>query len=227
MRTFFKIFFASLLALFVFSLIGFFLVAGAISGLTSKEKTSVANKSVLLLDLSQYFSEQIQNDPITQLTGSEEDVPGLYDVLRLIKHAKEDKNISGIYITGNSNGNGFASNNELRAAIQDFKTSKKFVLAHSDMLTQGSYFISALADKVYVNPAGAVDWSGFNVDLVFLKGTLDKLEIQPQIFYAGKFKSATEPLRTDKMTPENKLQTSEWLGDLYNYWLEKSRKSGF
>src|SRR5687767_12777358 len=110
MRTFFKIFFASLLALFVFSLIGFFLVAGAISGLTSKEKTSVANKSVLLLDLSQHFSEQIQNDPITQLTGSEEDVPGLYDVLRLIKHAKEDKNISGIYITGNSNGNGFASN---------------------------------------------------------------------------------------------------------------------
>ena len=184
MRTFFKIFFASLLALFVFSLIGFFLVAGAISGLTSKEKTSVASKSVLLLDLSQHFSEQIQNDPITQLTGSEEDVPGLYDVLRLIKHAKEDKNISGIYITGNSNGNGFASNNELRAAIQDFKTTKKFVLAHADLLTQGSYFVSALADKVYVNPVGSVDWSGFNVDLLFLKGTLDKLEIQQQIFYA-------------------------------------------
>ena len=222
MRTFFKIFFASLLALFVFSLIGFFLIAGAISGLTSKEKTSVASKSVLLLDLSQHFSEQIQNDPITQLTGSEEDVPGLYDVLRLIKHAKEDKNISGIYITGNSNGNGFASNNELRAAIQDFKTTKKFVLAHADLLTQGSYFVSALADKVYVNPVGSVDWSGFNVDLLFLKGTLDKLEIQPQIFYAGKFKSATEPLRTDKMTPENKLQTSEWLGDIYNYFLVKT-----
>ena len=208
MRTFFKIFFASLLALVVFSLIGFFLIAGAISGLTAKEKTSVANKSVLLLDLSQHFSEQIQNDPLTQLTSTEDDVPGLYDVLRLIKHAKEDKDISGIYITGNSNDNSYASSNELRAALQDFKTSKKFVIAQSDLLTQGSYFISSIADKIYVNPVGAVDWSGFNVDLLFIKGTLDKLEIQPQIFYAGKFKSATEPLRTDKMTPENKLQTS-------------------
>lgn len=222
MRTFFKIFFACLLALFIFSLIGFFLIAGAITGITSEEKQEVANKSVLQLDLSQHFSEQLQNDPITQLTGGAEEAPGLYDVLRLIKHAKTDKNISGIYITGNGNANGFASNNELWSAIQDFKTSKKFVLAHSDMLTQGCYFVTALADKIYVNPAGAVDWSGFNVDLAFLKGTLDKLEIQPQIFYAGKFKSATEPFRTDKMTPENKLQTSEWLGDLYNYFLVKA-----
>jgi protease-4 len=107
-------------------------------------------------------------------------------------------------------------------AIKDFKASKKFVLAHADLLTQGAYFISALADKVYVNPIGAMDWTGFNIELAFLKGTLDKLEIQPQIFYAGKFKSATEPFRTDKMTPENKLQTTVWLNDLYNYFLIKT-----
>jgi protease-4 len=222
MRTFFKIFFASLLALFIFSLICFFLVVGAVSGLTSKEKTSISEKSVLVLDLSQHFNEQLQNDPLSQLTGSGEEAPGLYDVLRLIKHAKDDKHISGIYITGNGNANGFASNNELRMAIQDFKTSKKFVLSHADLLTQGVYFVSSVADKVYVNPAGGVDWSGFNVDLAFLKGTLDKLEIQPQIFYAGKFKSATEPFRTDKMTPENKLRTTAWLSDLYNYFLMKT-----
>jgi protease-4 len=222
MRTFFKIFFASLLALFIFSLICFFLVVGAVSGLTSKEKTSISEKSVLVLDLSQHFNEQLKNDPLSQLTGSGEDAPGLYDVLRLIKHAKDDKHISGIYITGNGNANGFASNNELRMAIQDFKTSKKFVLSHADLLTQGVYFVSSVADKLYVNPAGGVDWSGFNVDLAFLKGTLDKLEIQPQIFYAGKFKSATEPFRTDKMTPENKLQTTAWLSDLYNYFLMKT-----
>jgi protease-4 len=140
----------------------------------------------------------------------------------MIKHAKEDKNISGIYITGNGNANGLSSSNELRLAIKDFKASKKFVLAHADLLTQGAYFISALADKVYVNPIGAMDWTGFNIELAFLKGTLDKLEIQPQIFYAGKFKSATEPFRTDKMTPENKLQTTVWLNDLYNYFLIKT-----
>lgn len=222
MRTFFKIFFASLLALFIFSLICFFLLVGAISGITSKEKVKLADKSVLVLDLGQHFNEQLQNNLLSELTNSEENAPGLYDVLRMIKHAKEDKHIAGIYITGNGNANGFASSNEIRLAIKDFKESKKFVVAYADVLTQGVYFVSAQADKLYVNPTGAVDWSGFNVGLAFLKGTLDKLEIQPQIFYAGKFKSATEPFRTDKMTPENKLQTSAWLGDLYNYFLIKT-----
>jgi protease IV len=221
MGTFFKAFFASLLALVIFSFICFFLLVGLISGLTSKEKVKVENKSVLVLDLSQNFYEQKDNDALNEIT-SDENTPGLYDAIRMIKHAKTDKNISGIYITGDGNANGFAGSNELRLAVQDFKTSKKFVLAHADLLTQGSYFISAVADKVYINPAGMMDWSGFNADLAFLKGTLDKLEIQPQIFYAGKFKSATEPFRTDKMTPENKLQTAAWLNDLYNYFLVKA-----
>jgi protease-4 len=221
MGTFFKAFFASLLALVIFSFICFFLLVGLISGLTSKEKVKVENKSVLMLDLSQNFHEQKDNDALNEIT-SDENTPGLYDAIRMIKRAKTDNNISGIYITGNGNANGFAASNELRLAIQDFKTSKKFVLAHADLLTQGSYFISAVADKVYINPAGMMDWSGFNADLAFLKGTLDKLEIQPQIFYAGKFKSATEPFRTDKMTPENRLQTAAWLNDLYSYFLVKT-----
>ena len=221
MRTFFKIFFASLLAIFVFTLICFFLLIGAVNGITSKDKPVIADKSVLVLDLSQHFAEQLENDPLDELTSSEAGAPGLYDVVRLIKHAKEDKKIAGMYITGNGNANGFAASNELRLAIKDFKASKKFVLAHADMLTQGAYFVFAQADKLYVNPTGEVDWSGFNAALAFLKGTLDKLDIQPQIFYAGKFKSATEPFRTDKMTPENKLQTEAWLGDLYAYFLSK------
>ena len=219
MRTFFKIFFATLLALFVFSFIGFLILAGAVSGITSKDKPEIANKSVLVLDLSQQFNEQLENDPFDEIISGKEGAPGLYDVLRLIRHAKDDSKISGIYITGNGNANGQASSNELRLAIKDFKKSKKWVIAHSDLITQGMYSVGMSADKVYVNPAGAMDWSGFNVDLAFLKGTLDKLEIQPQIFYAGKFKSATEPFRTDKMTPENKLQTTVWLSDLYNYFL--------
>jgi protease-4 len=222
MRNFFKIFFASFLAMFIFSLICLFLLIGFATSLASKEKPRLSQKSVLVLDLSQHFNEQLENDPVSEITSGEENAPGLYDVLRMIKHAKEDKNISGIYITGNGNANGLSSSNELRLAIKDFKASKKFVLAHADLLTQGAYFISALADKVYVNPIGAMDWTGFNIELAFLKGTLDKLEIQPQIFYAGKFKSATEPFRTDKMTPENKLQTTVWLNDLYNYFLIKT-----
>ncbi len=188
MRTFFKIFFATLLALFIFCFIGVLILAGAVSGITSKDKPDIANKSVLVLDLSQHFDEQLENDPFDAITSSQESSPGLYDVLRLIKHAKNDNKISGIYITGNGNANGQASSNELRLAIRDFKTSKKWVIAHADLITQGMYSVGISADKVYVNPVGAMDWSGFNVDVAFVKGALDMLEIQPQMFYAGKCK---------------------------------------
>ena len=225
MRSFFKIFFASLLALVVFSVIAFFLAVGMVSALASKEKPKVADKSVLTLNLSQHFSEKRIENPLATISGDETDVPGLYDVVRLIKHAGTDENISGIYITANGNNNGYAASEELHTAILEFKKKKKFVIAHGDMMSQGAYLVASAADRVYANPVGNVDWSGFNMDVAFVKGTLDKLQIEPQIFYAGKFKSATEPFRTDKMTPENKTQTIEWLGDLYRHFLVRVSQS--
>jgi protease-4 len=180
----------------------------------------VAAKSILVLDLSQQLKEQAQRDPVGELVnGGESTVPGLYDAVRLIGHAATDNNISGIYIISNDNANGFAASDELRNALLRFKASKKFVIAHGDGITQKAYFVASAADRIYANPVGDVDWRGFSTQLFFIKGMLDKLGIEPQIFYAGKFKSATEPLRAEKMTPENKLQTAEWLGDLYNYFL--------
>ncbi len=225
MRSFFKMFLASFLAMIIFCIAGVFLLVGMASSLATKEKPSVAEKSILSINLSQHFPERMQENPFGVLTNEETDVPGLYDVVRLIKHAKQDKNIAGIFIVANDNANSFASSEEIRNAIADFKTSKKFVLAHGDIMTQQAYYVASTANRLYVNPSGSLDWKGFNIDLVFLKGALDKLKIQPQIFYAGKFKSATEPLRTTKMTPENKLQTAEWLGDLYNYFLIKSSQA--
>lgn len=225
MRSFFKIFFASLLALFVFCVLGVFILGGAVAALASREKPDVAGKSVLMLDLSQHFNEKVQKNPLGTLSGTESDVPGLYDVVRLIRHAKSDKNISGIYVVANGNSNGFAASDELRTALQDFKTSKKFVMAHGDVVLQNAYFVASAADHFYANPVGGVEWLGFSADLLFIKGMLDKLGIVPQIFYAGKFKSATEPFRTTQMTPENKLQTTEWLGDMYQYFLLKAAQS--
>ncbi|MBS1656219.1 MAG: signal peptide peptidase SppA, partial [Bacteroidetes bacterium] len=121
--------------------------------------------------------------------------------------------------------NGSASSEEIRNALLDFKQSKKFIIAQGDVLSQKAYYIADVADKLYANPSGFVEWSGFSVDYAFLKGTLDKLEIEPQIFYAGKFKSATEPFRTDKMTDANKLQTTVWLNDLYNNFLLKASEA--
>ncbi|HEY0059092.1 MAG TPA: signal peptide peptidase SppA [Flavisolibacter sp.] len=226
MRSFFKMFFASCLGtvvgLFLLVLIGGFLLVGAVSALSAGDKQEVADKSVLSIQLGQNFTDQAQSNPLGSLTGDAESIPGIYDVVRLIRKAKTDDNIEGIYLDANGSGNSFASSDELRNALIDFKKSKKFILAHGDVISQGAYFVASVADKIYANASGAVDWSGYNMDVVFVKGTLDKLGIEPQIFYAGKFKSATETFRTTQMTEENKLQTREWLGDLYQYFLAKT-----
>jgi protease IV len=218
MRSFFKMFFASFLALVIFCVIAFFLFIAVIAALASKQKETIASKSVLTIDLGRHFSERENKNPLGVVTG-EGNVPGLYDLVRMIHHAKTDSKISGIFLLANENDNGFASSEEIRRALADFKTGGKFILAHGDMMTQKAYYIASVADKIYLNPSGALDWKGFSVELLFFKNTLDRLKIQPQIFYAGKFKSATEPFRVEKMTDANRLQTSEWLGSLYNQFL--------
>lgn len=223
MRSFLKMFFASFLSLIVFVLTGFFIMMAFIAAIASKDKPDVPKKSVLVINLGDHFFEKQQTDLSAQFSGIA-NIPGLFDAVQLINHAKNDDDISGILIQANENANGFASSNELRNALLDFKTSKKFVIAHGDMMSQSAYFVANAADKVYVNPSGSFDWKGFAVSLAFVKGLLDKLDIQPQIFYAGKFKSATEPFRTTEMTPENELQTQEWLGDLYKYFLVQTSK---
>lgn len=224
MRSFFKIFFASLLSLIIFSLICLFVLVALITTLASKDKPEIPSKSVLVINLSESFHEKKQQNPFAVLSG-QNDVPGLYDVIRLINHAKTDNDISGIYLEADQNTNGFASSNELRNALIDFKSSKKFIIAHGDMMTQGAYFVANAADKVYLNPSGSLDWKGFAISFAFIKDLLDKLDIQPQVFYAGKYKSATEIFRTNQMTPENKLQTTKWLGDIYNYFLTQTSKA--
>ncbi|MDP9230785.1 MAG: S49 family peptidase, partial [Bacteroidota bacterium] len=212
MRSFFKIFFASFLALLLFTLLVFFFLFVFIAGLTRRETPTVQSKSVLVLNLGEHYRELAQENPLSAITGDDEsDIPGLYDVVRLLHKAKTDGNIQGIYIIANSSPNGFAASEEIRNALVDFKQSKKFIIAHGDVITQKAFHVANVADKLYANPKGFVEWNGYSVDIAFLKGTLNKLDIEPQIFYAGKFKSATEPFRTDKMTDENKLQTTVWL----------------
>lgn len=225
MRSFLKIFFASLLALLVFTILAFFFFVSYLGGLAAKEMPKVADNSVLVLDLSQHFKEQVQVNPLGFINPDNSDVPGLYDVVRLLKNAATDKKITGIYIKAGNNPNGFAASEEIRKALVEFKSSGKFIIAHGDVISQRAYSIANAADKIYVSPQGFVEWFGYSVDYAFLKGTLEKLEIEPQIFYAGKFKSATEPFRAEKMTPENQLQTSVWLNDLYNDLLIKTAEA--
>lgn len=220
MRGFFKIFFASFAALVAFSLIAFFVGIWILGGLLEPSKPDLGSKGVLVIDLNRTYNEQSKNNPLASLAGDETaNAPGLYDVVRMIHYAKTDTAIKGIYIKAGYNANGFATNEELRTAIQDFKQSRKFVLAYGETMDQKSYYVATAANELYCHPAGGIDWDGFSVTLLFMKGTLDKLGIEPEIFYAGKFKSATEPFRVTKMTDANRVQTTDMLNDLYGNFL--------
>ena len=221
MRSFFKSFFATLLAMVVFTILGVFVIIGIVASAASADKPDIGVKGVLLLDLSSAFKEQSVDNPLALFTGGETmDAPSLYDVIRMIQYAKSDSAIKGIYIACSNNANGYAASEELRKAIVDFKRSKKFVLAYGETISQKGYYIGSAANKIYCHPQGGLEFDGFSSNMMYLKGLLDKLEIQPQIFYAGKFKSATEPLRATQMSDANRLQTSVWMGDLYAQFLQ-------
>jgi protease-4 len=224
MRSFLKFFFASFLALVVFSILAAIVLGMIVMGFaavaTSGQKPDLGSKAVLVVDLTKEYKEQENEATLNVLQGHmDENVPGLYDVVRMIEYAKKDSSIKGIYIKCDDNANGFAASEELRNALISFKQTHKFIIAFGDVISQKAYYVASVADKLYINPKGSVDWNGLSTTLFFLKGALEKLQIEPQIFYAGKFKSATEPLRAYKMTEPNRLQTSVYLNDLYSHIL--------
>jgi protease-4 len=231
MNNFFRSFFAALLALTVFSiiavLIAFGIVAAVSSSVMSGKEGSAGNNAVLILDLSDHFSEVEPTEQIGSLLGNDDDkVPALYDVVRMINHAKSDGSVKGIYIKCEGNSNDFAASDELRNAIINFKSSGKFVYAYANNISQKSYYVANVAGKLYCHPkGGGVEWHGFAMQMPFIKIALERLEIEPQIFYAGKFKSATEPLRENQMTDANKLQSNELLHDIYGQFLLKASQA--
>lgn len=228
MKNFFKIFFASLLALIVFTVLAFFLFIGIIGVIasSSSDVPEIKPRSVLVLDLSETFPEQSKEDPFAAfMNTTDKEIPSLYDIVRMIKVAKTDTLIKGIYIKGAGNGNGFAASEEIRKALEDFRSSKKFIWSYGEVMSQKSYYVTSVSDFVAIHPQGGMEFFGMSSNLFFLKGMLEKLDVQLQIFYAGKFKSATEPFREYKMTDANRLQTSVWLGDLYHHMLASIGRS--
>jgi protease-4 len=221
MKNFFKSCLASLLALIIFTVGGFFLIVGIAASFSKEETKTVSPNSVLVLDIAETFPEQSNDDPFSELINKKKGkTPSLTELIGLIAHAKKDSTIKGIYIKCQQNPNGYAASEEIRIALIDFKTAKKFVVAYGETISQKGYWIGNTADQIYTHPQGGLEWAGFSYETMFLKGMLDKLEIKPQIFYAGKFKSATEPFRYTQMSEANKLQTSVWLNSIYNSFIE-------
>ena len=220
MKSFFSSFFAALLAIFVFSIGGVMLLIGFAAAFSSDVEVTVPTNAVLVIDLNDNFTEKEVSDPFTELmnpgTGK---IPSLTAVIGLIQHAKKDSNIKGIYIKCQQNSNGYASSEELRKALVDFKKSNKFIFAYGETISQKGYWVGNVANQIYTHPQGGLEFSGFSLETVFLKGMLDKLDVEMQVFYAGKFKSATEPFRYTKMSDANKQQTGVWLNGLYDHFI--------
>ncbi len=217
MKSFLKSFLASLLAIIVFTTL---IVIVAVTVISSSSKATIGEKAILVIDLSQTYRDVEQFEVINKLTSvNKDEPPSLSQLIRVIGHAAKNDKVKGIYIKAETNGNDLGSSEELRNALLQFKTSGKFLYAYGSTISMKAYYVANVADKIYTNPVGGLEWKGMSMQLPFVKGTLDRLELEPQIFYAGKFKSATEPLREKKMTEANKLQSAELLWDVYRHLL--------
>lgn len=226
MKQFFKFMFASMLGFFIMSIILFFLFIGMIASLATimdKEAVKVAENTVLHIKFDTEIRDRSSKDPFSSIdfaTMQPTSALGLNDILKNLDKASKDPNIKGIYLDLSSIQTGFANVQEIRNALLKFKESGKFILAYSETFSQGSYYLATAADKIYLNPEGMLDFKGLSAEVAFLKGTLDKLEIDMQIIRHGKYKSAVEPFMLEKMSPENKEQMMALVNGIWAEVLE-------
>jgi protease-4 len=229
MLQFLKFVGATIVGLFLFALIAIFVLVGIASSLGTSEKPKVEENSVLLLNLSRPIAERgSENNPLEDL-----DLPisavdgklGLLEIVQAIKNAKNDKKIKGIYLNTQSVAAGYATLKEIRDALVDFKQSNKFIYAYGEYYTEGAYYLASVADKIFLNPAGLVEFNGLYNEIPFLKGVLEKLEVKPEVFRVGEFKSAVEPFILDKMSEANRLQTKAYLEAIFDVFLDDVAQS--
>lgn len=229
MKQFFKFMFASCLGMFLFLIL--VTVIGGITATSMANKASKTEKtqpnSILKITLSDLMPEQTNNVAMNPFEFDTDDVTGLHDMIDAIETAKTDDNIKGIYLDLANPQGGFATLSVIRRALEDFKDNdtKKFITAYADGYSQKSYYLASVADEIYMNPIGSVDFKGLSGTILFFKDMLDRLGIDMQVFYVGNFKSATEPFRRTNMSDASRLQAREYIEQLYGVMLEDISKS--
>lgn len=202
------------LSVFLFFLIGVISIFGIVA--SSETETPVKSNSIMFLDLNGNLVERSEDNPFTQFFGDDFNTYGLDDILTAIKKAKETDEIKGIYLQASFLNTSFASLEEIRNALLDFKESGKFIVAYSDNYTQGLYYLSSIADKIMLNPEGSIDWKGLASQPIFYKDLLQKLGIEMQVFKVGTYKSAVEPFISTEMSPANREQVTAFVSSIWN-----------
>ena len=213
MKDFIKNVLATMVGMF-----GFFIVMGVIGMMSiigmiasGNAAQNVEKNSVFVLNLSGTISEQGSENPLSMFTGDNSLNSGLNDILSAIKKAKANDDIKGIYIEAGALMTNYATLQEIRNALADFHKSGKWIVAYGDFYTQGAYYVASVADKVYINPKGIVDWHGIGAQTMFYKDFMAKFGVKWEVVKVGTFKSATETFTEEKMSDANRLQTKTFI----------------
>lgn len=213
MKDFIKNVLATMVGMF-----GFFIVMGVIGMMSiigmiasGNAAQNVEKNSVFVLNLSGTISEQGSENPLSLFTGDNSLNSGLNDILSSIKKAKANDDIKGIYIEAGALATNYATLQEIRNALADFRKSGKWIVAYGDFYTQGAYYVASVANKVYINPKGIVDWHGIGAQTMFYKDFMAKFGVKWEVVKVGTFKSATETFTEEKMSDANRLQTQTFI----------------
>ena len=218
--------FASMAGFILVFIIFFFImmaIAVSLSSFSRKEIVIVPKNTVLQLKLNEVIPDRSSNNPFETINFFSLKVsnpPGLNEILKNIKKAETDENIKGIYLDLSSVPSGIATVEEIRNALLDFKKTGKFIISYGETYTQKAYYLASVADSIYLNPEGIVEFKGLDGEVMFYKGLLEKMNVDIQIIRHGKFKSAVEPFILDKMSDANKEQTLKYLSSIWNHLLD-------
>ncbi|RED96616.1 signal peptide peptidase SppA [Marinoscillum furvescens] len=208
---------ATILGLFIF----FFLLVMMVSGIaaSAEAQPEIKSNSVLHLKLSGVVVEKAVDDPLQEVLGNGPAPISLLDLIDAIKAAKDDDKIEGIYLEPQFLAAGYSSLQEIRDALLDFKSSGKFLYAYGEYLSEGDYYLTSVADSIYLNPQGSLEFNGLKAGVTFFKGLFDKLDIEPEIFRVGEYKSFVEPFIRKDMSEENKRQLLELITSVHDSYL--------
>ena len=214
------------------SIVLVFLLAGMIGALASgfsQEPTEVTvdDNSVLKIRINYEIPDRSNKNGLDFSAFAMDGAPkaiGLNDILANIKKAAKDDKIKGILLELDLTNNSYATLEEIRKELIEFKKSKKFILAYAEMMDEHGYYLASTADKIYINPSGELLLNGFASQVIYLKGTFDKLGLEPQLIRHGKYKSAGEPLIAEHMSNENRKQIESYMGSLYHHFVENIAK---
>jgi len=218
MKTFLKIVFGSMLGFFlsIFFIVLLIIVIASASG--GDKEVKLESNTILHLSLETPIQDRANKNPFENFNfGGMEKSTGLNDMLENIDKAAAHPDIAGIFLDVSSIPAGMATIEEIRNALLDFKKSGKFIYAYSEAMSQSAYYLATAADSIFLHPTGLTELKGLRSEVLFFKGTLDKLGVEPQVFRHGKFKSAVEPFLQESLSDANREQIRSYIGSIWNH----------